>query len=93
MTKVEKMDCAVFVYERDKTFDYGAFTKHLVKSGNVVWEGIPGRCCQRPRFRKAVEIELGVDTDTAQDIVETMIDLGMIHVDTAHDVHVKKALR
>jgi len=70
------MEYAVFVFEQGKQFDYGAFTKHMVKSGNVIWEYSPGDGCRRDRFEKAVEVELGVDTETARDVVEIMIDLG-----------------
>lgn len=74
------MGVAVFVFERGRPFDYRAFARHMVKCSNVMWEAGPGKQCYRPAFRTAVEVELGVDTDAAKDVVQTMSDLGMLHI-------------
>ncbi len=84
---------AMFVFEINRPFDYGAFTKHLVHSGNVLWRKKPGVFCNRSRFRKAVEVEARVDKKTAEKMVSTMIELGMISVDSDNDVIVNELLR
>ena len=72
------MTTYTFIYETKRPFNYGAFAKYLVTSGNILWSISPGHYCKTARFIKAVEVELCVNTDVARKIVYTMIDLGLI---------------
>ena len=83
----------VFVYKSGGPFDYRAFAEHMVTCPNVLWRIQPGKYCERLRFRRAVEIELGVGSETAGEVIQTLVDLGFIEIGQYDDVSVHADLR
>ena len=83
----------IFVYESNKTFNYRAFAKYLARCPNILWTVKPGFSCPRARVRRAIEIELNVDEETADKVIDTTEELGFVTIDLDNGIYIIPELR